>query len=317
MSIGFNSNGLNLMHTRLANQGGPDQQSRMIKDKRRTLDRVVLYSYQGARVQRLGDPEPTRALINPNKNLWDYDEKVLSIGFENNFATGDVFEWLNTGTKWLIYLQDLTELAYFKGNIRKCSYEIAWKNEAGNLCTTYAAVEGPGEAEISSVNKSGISMDLPNYDLGLLLPKNEETLKQFQRYSKFYLQDIKGGDSQICWRVEAVNTISNPSIIKVYANEDYANETVDNIEDGIVGGLIIPPIDESAIVGELLIKPRKTYEYNYTGSEISEWSYDKSLPMEITIDDKKIKIKWTTNYGGQFDLTYGTAHKTIIVDSLF
>jgi hypothetical protein len=67
----------------------------------------------------------------------------------------------------------------------------------------------------------------------------------------------------------------------------------------------------------LFIKPRKTYEYIYTGSEISQWGYDSSLPMEITIDDKIIKIKWTGNYGGQFDLTYGTAQKTIIVDSLF
>jgi hypothetical protein len=41
----------------------------MIKDKRRTLDKVVLYSYQGARVQRPGDQEAAPALINPNKVL--------------------------------------------------------------------------------------------------------------------------------------------------------------------------------------------------------------------------------------------------------
>ena len=85
MSLIFNSNGLDLMETRLGNRGGAAQQDRMIKDKRRTLDRVVLYSYQGAKVQRPGDPEPVRALINPNKILQDYDDKVLSIGFEYDY----------------------------------------------------------------------------------------------------------------------------------------------------------------------------------------------------------------------------------------
>jgi hypothetical protein len=38
----------------------------MIKDKRETLERVVKYSYQGARVLAVGDTEPAAALINPN-----------------------------------------------------------------------------------------------------------------------------------------------------------------------------------------------------------------------------------------------------------
>jgi hypothetical protein len=76
----------------------------MIKDKRRTLDRVVLYSYQGARIQRPGDPEAAPALINPNQVKQDYDDKVLSIGYEYGYKPGDVFDWVNTGTKWIIYL---------------------------------------------------------------------------------------------------------------------------------------------------------------------------------------------------------------------
>lgn len=32
---------------------------------------------------------------------------------------------MNTGTKWIIYLQDLTELAYFKGEIRRCNYTVS------------------------------------------------------------------------------------------------------------------------------------------------------------------------------------------------
>ena len=65
----LNSNGLNLMKTRLQVRGGITQQDRMIKDKRETLDKAVLYSYQGARVQRPGGHEVAPALINPNRLL--------------------------------------------------------------------------------------------------------------------------------------------------------------------------------------------------------------------------------------------------------
>jgi hypothetical protein len=59
----------------------------------------------------------------------DYDDKILSIPFNAGFKIGDIFEWVNTGTYWLVELQDLEELAYFRGEIRKCTYEIAWTDE--------------------------------------------------------------------------------------------------------------------------------------------------------------------------------------------
>jgi hypothetical protein len=100
----------------------------MIKDKRRSLDHAVWYSYQAAEVVRVDaeNRKPIRALINPNKLKQDYDDKILSLGHEYGFKTGDVFEWIGTKTYWIIYLQDLTELAYFRGDIRKCAYQIAW-----------------------------------------------------------------------------------------------------------------------------------------------------------------------------------------------
>ena len=102
--------------------GGLHQQDRMIVDKKKSLDRAVLYGYQAAKVKKVNTNNSVRALINPNKVKQDYDDKIISIGFEHNFSVGDVFLWENTNTHWLIYLQDLTELAYFKGDIRKCQY---------------------------------------------------------------------------------------------------------------------------------------------------------------------------------------------------
>ena len=98
------NNSLDLMRARLNLRGGVTQQDRMIKDKRETLDRVVLYSYQGANVRKLDSEAVERALINPNTVKQDYDDKTISIGYECGYKPGTIFEWVNTGTKWLIYL---------------------------------------------------------------------------------------------------------------------------------------------------------------------------------------------------------------------
>jgi hypothetical protein len=99
----------------LQSSGGFPQQNRMIRDKRKSFDKAVLYSYQAALVKKfipdyvptmegVREAPPVRALINPNKLKMDYDDKIISIGFEHGFRSGDVFEWCNTGTYWLIYL---------------------------------------------------------------------------------------------------------------------------------------------------------------------------------------------------------------------
>ena len=53
-------------------------------------------------------------------SLVDYDEKIVSIDPTYGYKPGDVFEWRHTNTRWLILNQELTELAYFRGNCRRC-----------------------------------------------------------------------------------------------------------------------------------------------------------------------------------------------------
>ena len=306
---------------RLHQAGGNRQQERMIKDKRRSLDHAVWHSYQAAEVVKTDaeDRRPVRALINPNKLKADYDDKILSVGYEYNFSVGTVFEWLGTNTYWLIYLQDLTELAYFRGDIRKCTYQISWEDEDG-LHTTYAAVRGPVETKINFIQKHGISVDTPNHSLSILMPKTDEAVKYFKRYSKFYLQ----GD-ETCWRVEATDWISTPGILEVIAVEYYANEVEDDIEAGIVGGLIEEIKDPNGeelldIIGETFIKVKTEYSYTFDGSLSEKWYVDKKYPVELKVDPKdprNVIVKWTGSFSGQFDLCYGSYKKTIVVESLF
>ena len=309
--------------------GGPSQQERMIFDKRRTLDRAVLYSYQGALVKNIlaaEDDKPERALINPNKNKVDYDDKVISVPYEYGMTVGDVFEWIGTKTYWLIYLQDLTELAYFRGDIRRCSYEISWEDEDG-LHSTYAAIRGPVETKIDYIQKHQISVDNPNHSLHILMPRNKDTLAYFRRYSKFYLQDPEEGALQVCWRVEATDWISTPGILEVTAVEYYANESEDDIEKGLVGSLITKPINpnsteaEYKIAGDTFIKPQVVYTYKFRGLGGNTWTIDTDkYPVQFTVnpkDDREIHLKWTSSFSGQFEIKYGSTTKTIVVESLF
>ena len=313
--------------TRMRFNGGNKQQERMIKDKRRSLDRAVWYSYQAAEVVRTEAEykKPVRALINPNKLKQDYDDKIISVGYEYNFKPGDTFEWLGTRSHWIVYLQDVTELAYFRGDIRKCSHQISWEDENGHH-STYAAIRGPVETKINYIQKHGISVDLPNFSLNILMPSTKESLQYFQRYAKFYLQDDIEGAEKICWRVEAIDWISTPGILEINAVEYYANKDEDNIEEGIVGGLIVEPENpnepeiENLIIGETFIKPKKTYEYTFQGSGDYTWIVDKKYPVVIEVDTenpKHIFLKWNSTYSGQFNLNYGDLEKTIVVESLF
>ena len=124
------------MNARLTCRGGELQQDRMIRDKQRSLERAAQYSYQGAKIQLVNSEKIVSALMNPNKLLADYDEKTVSVGYEHEFKTGEVFRWINPSNKngdtyWLIYLQDLTELAYFRADVRRCSYQIYWVDTDG------------------------------------------------------------------------------------------------------------------------------------------------------------------------------------------
>ena len=327
----LNIPGLADMSKQLNYHGGYFQQNREIKDKRKSLDKALLYSYQGAFVKKYypesdknHESKIVRALINPNKLKQDYDDKIISIGFEHEFQTGDIIEWVDTNTYWLIYLQQSTEIAYFRGDIRKCRYQISWK-DGDEIKTTFVAVRGPVETKINYIQKHGVSIDTPNYSLSILMPLNEDTLKQFKRYSKFYLQNIVGSE-KVCWRVEATDYISTPGILEVTAVEYYANETEDDIENGIVGGLIEeiknPNSEEveEAIIGDTFIKPRITYQYKFDGSLIAEWGIDRSgLPLKVerTDDEHVINLTWEAGYSGQFILSYGDYYKTIVVESLF
>lgn len=323
-----------MMRKRLEWQGGIAQEDRMIKDKWRTLLRTLKYSYQACDIalaqaqqeilnEGLEPEHPiVRALINPDKNKQDYDDKILSVDYIHQFKPGDVFEWKNTGTHWIIYLQQLTEDAYFRGEIRRCRYKIKFKDEDGNICYTYAAIRGPVETQIDSIQKNQERIDKPNLSLNILMPRNEVTIKAFDRYKEFIL------DSR-CWKVKAVDpismTIDRQGVLEVNAQEDYINEVTDDETNEIKDGLIVEPDEptpNSEINGETFIKPAipEIYSVDIDGGT---WCIrENSVPVDIEpIDNKSVQITWKKMTSGQFTLVWNsgsdTYEKVIVVESLF
>ena len=335
------------MNNRLHLRGGYSQQERMIRDKRKSFDHACLYSYQGVVVKKIQDGRclgddpiqepPTRGLINPDKNKVDYDDKILSVGFEAGFEPGTIFEWLRTNSYWLVYLQDLDEIAYFRGEIRRCDYIINWLDEDGNEKKTYAAIRGPVETKINFIQKHQVSIDEPNYSLHILMPKNEDTMKQFKRYSKFYLKTADDPDNDICWRVEATDSISTKGILEITAVEYYANETEDDVEKGLVKAFVQRKVEPELnpdvdIIGPTFIKPKIEYEYLVdTNARKGTWYLDgPKVPVQMEkfttpSGTPGVKIKWLASYSGQFTLWYGDKNnghykdfsKVIVVESLF
>ena len=323
-----------MMRKRLEWQGGIAQEDRMIKDKWRTLLRVLKYSYQAcdialAQAQQevlVEGAEPeypiVRALINPDKNKQDYDDKILSVDYIHQFKPGDVFEWKNTGTHWIIYLQQLTEDAYFRGEIRRCRYKIKFKDEDGNICYTYAAIRGPVETQIDSIQKNQERIDKPNLSLNILMPRNEVTIKAFDRYKEFILDGR-------CWKVKAVDpismTVDRQGVLEVNAQEDYINEVTDDEINEIKDGLIVEPDEptpNSEINGETFIKPAipEIYSVDIDGGT---WCIkENNVPVDIEpIDNKSVQVTWKKMTSGQFTLVWNsgsdTYEKVIVVESLF
>ena len=144
------------------------------------------------------------------------------------------------------------------------------------------------------------------------------TLKKYE----FYLENL---DCANCANKIQYKFTENKFYYNVVVNFNTLKlsfETEDDIENGIVGGLISDPIEPETnsdlITGEAFIKPKITYTYTYKGLGEVNWVFDKKLPIEVIEQNKEsISIKWTKGYSGQFVLSCGKQEKTIVVESLF
>lgn len=64
------------------------------------------------------------ALINEDNLKSDYDKKIVSVEYAAGLEPGDVFQCLDDGTHWMVYLPYITETAYLRSEIIRCRYTL-------------------------------------------------------------------------------------------------------------------------------------------------------------------------------------------------
>lgn len=311
---------LELFRIRASAASNDRQHNRMVMDKLRGFHRALLYSYQAAWVRKDEDKaEWVRALMNPDKVKFDYDEKIISIDWNYGYQPGDTFEWgKDTGSHWIILKPEQTELAYLRANVRRCKQVTAIDPETGESFSQWCAIRGPVETKINIIQKAGIVADVPNMTLDIYMKDTPENRRTFTRYNNFEFEDL-------FWKVQTFDYISTPGVLEVVAEEDYDckhGEFIVKIEDPN------PPKEEEEndILGPTFVRPTQVAIYTYK-FEIPDAEWSISLPAErnkevedvisFTVEDDKINIVWTAMLSGSYILHYGDLEKTIIVESLF
>lgn len=284
---------------------GGNQKQRMDRAKLDSLKKALLYSYQSETLVT-EDGREFRCLINPDKLKNDYDNKILSIPFEDiclnkervgtttegiettRIKSGDVFHWKETNTDWIIYLQYQEEVAYFRGEIRRCKYEI---DINGHKYKIY--VRGPVETKVVWDHKKRLTWSVPNYTLLAYITKNEETLDFFHRFTKVKIDGKP-------WEVVVVNSVGGDGIIELNLTETYNNFLED--EDNTIP--VIPQIGEDDSVphieGDTFISPYSEKTYKIKGLSGGKWLIDSRV-----LDTEHVKIissneeEFTISTGGK------------------
>lgn len=318
------------MKRRMEFYGGAAQQDRMIRDKLWSLLRATKYSYQAARFKRY--PEYDKEVVgvfNPGTQNMDYDTKMISTPFDSGYKVGDVFRWENTQTLWIIYTQNLTELAYFRGNTRRCDYMIRWVDGDQELCETPMSVVGPNQPDKTRMI-NGMMMgafNVPSGNLVCLVTDNAKNRGYFHQDQTFLIQGVG-------YRVTQLDYVSMPGVIQINACEYPVNKIEDDVEEDIRNAWNIQPVipehrTDYGIDGPLTVKPYQEAEFEaivkggtWFISENREGG--KKLPakfVEYDVSQKIVHVYWDAPQRGGYTLMYelpnGTRYeKYVLVESL-
>lgn len=286
----------------------------MIEEKRNSLNKALLYSYQSATAV-LSDGREFRCLINPNKVSMELDDKMLSIPFEDiclnkpkpdgettsegresiGVKCGDVIEWKENGTHWIVYSQFLQEIAYFRGLMRQCENEPLLIN--GKKYWYY--LKGPDEKGIDWIKSKHLIFNDLNYTLEIYISKTTETIEFFHRFKKCKIHGKT-------FEVQAVDNLTSENILTVYLKEDYENAWAQDEETKTTPPTATLPIDAIRIEGALQVYPYDIIEYKILNTKGGTWSLSNNRAKILNQSDVAVKIEITTGKSGSFSLIYKT-----------
>ena len=311
---------LNNLKKRIGYRGGARQVDRMIEDKEKSLKKALLYSYQSATAV-FADGREFRCLINQNKIDMELDDKMISIPWEDiclnkpkpegqtttqgveptGVKVGDIIEWKETGTHWLIYNQYYQEIAYFRGLMRQCEDEFL---EINGIRFWYYLRRREDKNIIWQKTDHFIYNKL-NSNIEIYTSNTPETNEFFQRFKKIKL---KGKN----YEVEVVDRFSSDGIMVVYLKEDYSNQWMpDNHEEIDEGEIEAPGATFSRLksIALTIDGAAELYPYDLATYKIStdlngKWEVSNKNARIIKHDSTTVTLEVTSGKSGKFDLYY-------------
>lgn len=273
---------LQTLKTRVNYLGG-DNLNRIKYQKLRSFYAALRNDYNSRTILTpLG--EEFQALINDDNTKSDYDKRYVSVDFAAELNPGDVFECIDDNTHWMIYLQDLVEIAYLKAEIIRCRYQLTIDD------TDYwIYFQGPTETTIRWNFKRDLNWNDLNLSGTVYIKKTEQTQDYFNRFTRL---KINGHT----WQVKVVDTLTVPGIIELEVQEYFDSITEDLIE--------VSHIDtQNEIIGPQQVYPYESYIYNIDNIA-GEFSLDNDKAKIINQENGQCEIEIITGKKGKFNLIY-------------
>ena len=282
---------LQTLKTRVNYLGG-DNLNRIKYQKLRSFYAALRNDYNSRTILTpLG--EEFQALINDDNTKSDYDKRYVSVDFAAELNPGDVFECIDDNTHWMIYLQDLVEIAYLKAEIIRCRYQLTIDD------TDYwIYFQGPTETTVRWNFKRDLNWNDLNLSGTVYIKKTEQTQDYFNRFTRL---KINGHT----WQVKVVDTLTVPGVIELEVQEYFDSITEDLIE--------INHIDtQNEIIGPQQVYPYESYVYTVEDTT-GEFSIDNNNAGFISQGNGQCKIEIITSKKGSFNLKYTTDNNQYIL----
>lgn len=232
--------------------------------------------------------ENFQALINDDNTKADYDKRYISVDHAAQLNPGDVFECIDDNTHWMIYLQDLVEIAYLKSEIIRCRYQITIDD-----IDYWVYFQGPTETALRWNLKNSTTWNDLNFSGTVYIQKNEQTQNYFNRFTKLKIDGHT-------WQVKVVDTLTVPGIIELELQEYHDSITEDLVEVRQVDS----PQD---IIGPQEVYPYEIYNYNIKDDTGIFSIDDNNKAIVIDQGSGQCRIEILSSKKGSFNLIYTTS----------
>lgn len=204
---------------------------------------------------------------------------------------------------WLI-LYESDELSFRKHIIKKCNYQLRWKDHYGNIVTRWAVLNDNYRLQNGDTSVQYGKMNLPYYTINVILPYDSDTIN-IRRDKRFLIDDpnvIDVPDAFIVTNrnIESKSFGTNIGVIELGLSQHQYNPATDNREL-MIADCYVDPKESPA----LPLYHHLTCKITYTGTpELKMNAPFKTYTARFYQDGKEVEdveAVWTVDYLKQLE----------------